>query len=121
MRGILVQLATHSGARVIALAGSARKLDHARSLGADATINYRDPDWITHLQDMTPNRVEVVSDGMAPKSPCFDCRKDSPAAPTGRVNRRIGRSFVNGLKASASTVIPAVTSWHAVRTTCVPH
>lgn len=39
---ILVPLAKASGTRVIVLANSATKLDHARSLGADVAVNYRD-------------------------------------------------------------------------------
>jgi len=62
--GLLVQLARASGARVIGLAGSATKLDHARSLGADATMNYRDPAWPDHLDAAAPHGVDVVFDGI---------------------------------------------------------
>jgi len=62
--GLLVQLAKASGARVIALAGSSGKLDHARSLGADATVNYRDPDWPTALRTAAIGGIDVVFDGV---------------------------------------------------------
>ena len=61
---ILVQLAKASSAQVIALAGSTAKLDHARGLGADTTVNYRDQDWIARLHAAAPEGVDVVFDGI---------------------------------------------------------
>ncbi len=61
---LLVQLAAANGARVIALAGSRRKLEHARSLGADVAINYRDADWAARLARHAPDGVDVVFDGV---------------------------------------------------------
>lgn len=61
---ILVQLAKASGARVIALAGSAIKLDYARRLGADCTVSYRDPGWASRLDAAAPGGVDVVFDGI---------------------------------------------------------
>jgi NADPH:quinone reductase len=61
---ILVQLAKASGARVIALAGSAPKLDFARTLSADVTVNYRDHDWTTRIHTVAPDGVDVVFDGV---------------------------------------------------------
>jgi NADPH:quinone reductase len=61
---ILVQLAKASGAQVIALAGSAAKLDHARNLGADTTVSYRDHDWTSHLHTAAPDGVDLVFDGI---------------------------------------------------------
>lgn len=62
--GILVQLAKASGAHVIALAGSDAKLDHARSLGADVSVNYRDHDWPAHVRTAAPHGADVVFDGI---------------------------------------------------------
>src|SRR5438067_12507939 len=42
---LLVQLASAAGARVVAAAGGARKLEVARRLGADATVDYSEPGW----------------------------------------------------------------------------
>ena len=42
--GMIVQLATHSGATVIATA-SKRSAARVRSLGADVVLDYHDPDW----------------------------------------------------------------------------
>ena len=51
---ILVQLARRAGARkVIAGASSSDKLDFARSLGADAGVNYTRPDWTEELRRVT--------------------------------------------------------------------
>ncbi|SBW22967.1 zinc-binding dehydrogenase [Protofrankia symbiont of Coriaria ruscifolia] len=61
---LLVQLARNAGARVVALAGADRKLDHARSLGADTTINYRRPDWPEHLTAAAPDGLDVIFDGV---------------------------------------------------------
>lgn len=61
---LLVQLATTAGADVIALAGSESKLDHARSLGAQRTVDYRDEGWMHRVRDVAPGGVDVVFDGV---------------------------------------------------------
>ena len=56
-----VQVAKLAGARVIATAGSADKLRQARELGADATINYREQDYVQKVRALTGKRgVDVV-------------------------------------------------------------
>jgi NADPH:quinone reductase-like Zn-dependent oxidoreductase len=50
-----VQIAALAGARVIATAGSEAKLERARDLGADATINYR--------EESVAERVLALTDG----------------------------------------------------------
>ena len=42
---LLVQLAGAAGARVVAASGGTRKLEVARRLGADATVDYSEPGW----------------------------------------------------------------------------
>ncbi|MEV1132304.1 zinc-binding dehydrogenase [Agromyces sp. NPDC049794] len=61
---LLVQLATASGARVIALAGSDTKLERARALGAAVTLNYREPDWLDRLDAAAPDGLDIVYDGV---------------------------------------------------------
>ncbi|WP_448003008.1 zinc-binding dehydrogenase [Agromyces bauzanensis] len=61
---LLVQLATASGAQVVALAGSAPKLEQARELGAATTLNYREHDWPDRLDAVAPDGVDVVFDGV---------------------------------------------------------
>ncbi len=61
---ILVQLAKASGAHVIALAGSAGKLNHARGLGADTAVSYRDQGWAARIDSAAPDGVDVVFDGI---------------------------------------------------------
>lgn len=69
---LLVQLSKASGADVIALAGGNDKLDHARELGADVTVNYRDHDWTEALRRLAPHGVDVVFDGIgADKTPAL--------------------------------------------------
>ena len=57
--GLLVQLARHRGARVVAAAGGERKLAHARVLGADVALDYTRPGWASGAGDL-----DVVFDGV---------------------------------------------------------
>ncbi len=51
---LLVQLSRRAGARsVVAAASSHAKLDFARSLGADAGVDYTRPDWPAALRELT--------------------------------------------------------------------
>ncbi|AZO44773.1 zinc-binding alcohol dehydrogenase family protein [Mesorhizobium sp. M7D.F.Ca.US.005.01.1.1] len=61
---LLVQLARLKGARqVIAAAGSKAKLDLALSLGADATVDYTNPDWPAQVRDVTDGKgVDIIYD-----------------------------------------------------------
>ncbi|MEU5942968.1 zinc-binding dehydrogenase [Micromonospora sp. NPDC047548] len=61
--GLLVQLAARAGARVVALAGGARKTDLVRAAGADVVIDYREPDWADRVRAATGG-VDVVFDGV---------------------------------------------------------
>jgi NADPH:quinone reductase-like Zn-dependent oxidoreductase len=56
-----IQIAKMCGARVIATAGSARKLELARQLGADEVINYGEQDFAQEVKRITSKRgVDVV-------------------------------------------------------------
>ena len=56
-----VQIAKLCGARVIATASSAQKLEQARKLGADEVINYREQDFLQEVRRITNKRgVDVV-------------------------------------------------------------
>lgn len=57
--GLLVQLARHRGARVVAAARGERKLAHAQALGADVALDYTLPGWAAGAGD-----VDVVFDGV---------------------------------------------------------
>jgi NADPH:quinone reductase-like Zn-dependent oxidoreductase len=62
-----IQLAKRIGARVIATAGSPRKLDFARKLGADVVVNNRDGDLVAAAKDATNGRgVDIVLDHVGP-------------------------------------------------------
>ncbi|KAI1529550.1 Qor NADPH:quinone reductase [Pyrenophora tritici-repentis] len=67
-----VQIAKAFGATVIATAGTAHKLDVARSFGADYAVNYRDADWPEQVKKLTPKGrgVDIVYDpvGLIDKS-----------------------------------------------------
>ena len=61
--GLLVQLVSGAGGRVIGAAGGAAKLAVAAELGADVTIDYSDPSW----PDVVRRRVgelDLVFDGV---------------------------------------------------------
>lgn len=62
--GLLVQLAHRVGAEVVALAGGARKLAHAASLGASATVDYRAEGWEDRLGEAAPAGLDVAFDGV---------------------------------------------------------
>ncbi|WP_262106500.1 zinc-binding dehydrogenase [Arthrobacter sp. Marseille-P9274] len=59
---LLVQAAKSAGARVIGLAGTDAKADHARNMGADVVVNYRNPGWERELAQQP--RATLVFDGV---------------------------------------------------------
>lgn len=69
-----LQMASAAGATTIITSSSEAKLERARSLGADHTINYRDePDWHKEVRRITGNRgvdhvVEVGGPGTLERS-----------------------------------------------------
>jgi NADPH2:quinone reductase len=60
---LLVQLARAAGARVVAAAGGARKVEVARGLGADLAVDYREPAWVDRVRAAVGG-VDVVFDGV---------------------------------------------------------
>ncbi|KQQ04108.1 MULTISPECIES: NAD(P)H-quinone oxidoreductase [unclassified Rathayibacter] len=56
-----IQIAVAIGARVAVTAGSARKLDACRALGADILIDYREEDFVARLAEETGG-VDVILD-----------------------------------------------------------
>ncbi|KAL7943067.1 hypothetical protein V8C42DRAFT_329539 [Trichoderma barbatum] len=67
-----VQVAKAFGATVIATASTPRKLEIAKSFGADHALSYSDPDWPTKVKALTPKSrgVDIVYDpvGLVDKS-----------------------------------------------------
>jgi putative PIG3 family NAD(P)H quinone oxidoreductase len=58
-----IQVARALGARVAVTAGSAEKLDGARALGADITINYHEADFVDRIRDETDGAgADVILD-----------------------------------------------------------
>lgn len=58
-----IQIAVALGARVAVTAGSPRKLDACRALGADILINYREEDFVDRIREETGDRgVDVILD-----------------------------------------------------------
>ncbi|HEX5008816.1 MAG TPA: zinc-binding dehydrogenase [Planctomycetota bacterium] len=64
-----VQIARLFGARVIATAGSDRKLEQARALGAEHAINYETRDWVAEVRKLTGRRgVDIVVEHVGEKT-----------------------------------------------------
>ena len=61
---LVVQLARHAGARVVAAAGDDRKLALARDLGADLAVNYREAGWARQVRAQLGDGVDVAFDGV---------------------------------------------------------
>jgi NADPH2:quinone reductase len=61
---LLVQLARNAGALVVAAAGGERKLDLARRLGAEMTVNYSVGGWTDQVRAEFANGVDVAFDGV---------------------------------------------------------
>jgi putative PIG3 family NAD(P)H quinone oxidoreductase len=60
-----IQLTKALGARVIATAGSAEKLDLCRELGADVAIDYREQDFVQVVAEVTEGHgADVILDNM---------------------------------------------------------
>lgn len=59
------QLAKRMGARVVGIAGGPEKCAFARqTLGFDACIDHRDPDWVAALAAACPNGIDCYFDGV---------------------------------------------------------
>jgi putative PIG3 family NAD(P)H quinone oxidoreductase len=60
-----IQIAHHKGSRVFATAGTPRKVEFCRTLGADVAINYRDEVFDDRVLNETEGRgVDVILDNM---------------------------------------------------------
>lgn len=96
-----VQLAALAGARVIATAGSAEKVDLCRSLGADVAINYRDVDFVDAVLDATDGRgVDVAFDSVGGDvtTRTFRCM--------GFNGRHLLLGFASGIEAEDEGIVP---------------
>jgi NADPH2:quinone reductase len=60
---LLVQIAREAGARVVALAGGASKIEVVRDLGVDLAVDYGLDDWEARVRDAV-GEVDVVFDGV---------------------------------------------------------
>jgi len=84
------------GAKVIAAASSAQKLDAALSMGATATIAYEDEDLKTRAREISGGGVDVVIDSVGG-------RHSQPAL---RATRRFGRFCVIGFASGPIASVP---------------
>ena len=70
-----VQIAKSFGATVIATAGSTRKLDVAKSFGADHGIDYNQKGWEDKVKKLTPGGrgVDIVFDPVGMVNTSLKC------------------------------------------------
>ncbi len=61
--GLLVQLVSTAGGRVVAAAGGAAKLATAADLGAEVTVDYSDPSWVEVVRRHVGD-VDLTFDGV---------------------------------------------------------
>lgn len=57
-----IQIGKALGARVIATAGSAAKLEFAKAQGADHVIDYTDGTWVERVKEITGHGADVIYD-----------------------------------------------------------
>lgn len=96
-----VQLAALAGARVIATAGSAEKVELCRSLGADVAINYREADFVDVVLEATDGRgVDVAFDSVGGDvtTRTFQCM--------GFNGRHLLVGFASGIEAEDEGIVP---------------
>jgi hypothetical protein len=63
--GVAVQLAKAAGARVVAIAGGKLRTEHAlQVLGADATVDYRDPAFPGQLEQAAGDGIDLFYDNV---------------------------------------------------------
>lgn len=87
-----IQIARLLGARVIATSSTGEKLDHARALGADATINYREEDVAARARELSGGEASTSSSITS---------VSRTGMPTSRASRRAGGSSRAGRPAAA--------------------
>ncbi len=96
-----IQLAVLAGARVIATAGSAEKVEFCMSLGADVAINYLDNDFVDVVLDATDGRgVDVAFDSVGGEvtSKTFRCMAFN--------GRHLLVGFASGIEAEDLGIVP---------------
>ena len=88
-----IQLAKARGARVIATAGGAAKVEACRALGADLAIDYRTQDFVAEAKAFTEGRgVDVILDMVGGS---YVARNHAVAADKGRI---VQIAFLEGAK-----------------------
>jgi len=88
-----IQLSKTFGSRVIATAGSARKCEACKELGADLAVNYREQDFVEATKTFTQGRgADVILDMVGGD---YIARNYEAAAPDGRI---VQIAFLNGSK-----------------------
>lgn len=95
---MLIQVAKHYGAKVIAVASTDEKLEYCKQLGADHTINYKTTDYVEAVKQITDKQgVDVVFNGVAGST-----MKTDPKV----IKRLTGRWVIIGRAAGLENINP---------------
>ncbi|HEY1915755.1 MAG TPA: zinc-binding dehydrogenase [Streptosporangiaceae bacterium] len=92
---LLIQLARHAGARVVAVAGGEHKVALAAELGADVAVDYTKLRWPDRVRELA-GQVDVVFDGVG---------GEIGAAAFGLLGRG-GRFMAFGMASGSFTMVP---------------
>ncbi|HEX4862627.1 MAG TPA: NADPH:quinone oxidoreductase family protein [Acidimicrobiales bacterium] len=96
-----IQLAVLAGAKVIATAGSEKKLELCRSLGAEVAINYSETDFVESVLDVTDGRgVDVAFDSVGGDvtTKTFNCMAFN--------GRHLLVGFASGIESEDQGIVP---------------
>ena len=105
---VVVQLAVHAGARVVAVAGSASKLRYIRELGADEAVDYNAPAVDEALARACGSGVDVFFDNVGG-------RQLASALPLMRPHGRVGPAVPNRLSLQGFIVVDHLDRWPGIR------
>ncbi len=113
-----VQLAKRAGAKVLATAGSAERLERLKEYGVDHGINYRDKDWVAQVRRITGSGVDLAVDGVGGKTllGSIDCTaRKGRVVSFGQAGREMGRPMdvdrLSGMNRSVTGYSMAVESF----------
>lgn len=108
--GLLVHVLRRAGAEVVALAGGAAKVAHARNLGTSIAVDYREAGWPRRLDaTLDGRRVDVVFDGVGGDVSVHlvaRLRRGGRYLPHGAASGRWGTVDADGLARRGVEIVP---------------
>ena len=104
MASFAIQFAVAAGCRVFATSSTSSKIAFAKTLGAEACINYQDEDWIDQLNQATGG-IDVLVDGAG--GPGFSALSKL-VKPAGRM------TFYGGTRGKIPDLSPQLLFWRQI-------